>query len=196
MPSTDTDLTAFVLAGGRSSRMGRDKAFLEFEGQSLLARALRLAQSVASEVRIVGPVSKFAAFGCVVEDTFPDRGPLGGIHAALSSSLTDLNLILAVDMPFLTTAFLAYLRDRARSSDAVVIIPRTHDGWQPLCAIYRRHFATVAQAALNSGENKIDRLFPSITLDTITTKDLQLFPQNQFRNLNRPQDVTESQARS
>ena len=188
-----SDITAFVLAGGRSSRMGRDKAFLEFRGQSLLAKSLSLAQSLVTDVRIVGPASKFSSFGPVVEDTFPDRGPLGGIHAALTSSSTDLNLVLAVDMPFLTAEFLVYLANCARSNDAVITIPRTADGWQPLCAVYRRAFAPAAEAALKSGENKIDRLFPSIILNIITGDDLAPFPPNQFQNLNTPKDLASSQ---
>ena len=192
MLTPDSDLTAYILAGGRSSRMGCDKAFLEWNGQSLLARSLRLAHSLAVEVRIVGPTAKFATFAQVVEDTFPGCGPLGGIHAALCSSTTDLNLILAVDMPFLTADFLTYLAGRAQSSDAAITIPRTADGWQPLCAIYRRAFAPIAEAALKSGENKIDRLFERLSLDIITSKELQPFPPNLFRNLNTPEDFAEA----
>ena len=76
------EVTAFILAGGKSTRMGADKAFIEFEGRTLLARALDLARSVTSNVCIVGTREKFARFAPVVEDVFRDRGPLGGIHAA------------------------------------------------------------------------------------------------------------------
>ena len=189
MEAAQSDLTAFILAGGRSSRMGRDKAFLKFEGKSLLNRALLLAHSVTRDVRIVGSASKFSAFGIVVEDTFHNRGPLGGIHAALNATSTDLNLILAVDMPFLSKQLLTFLVERARVSDAVVTIPRTSSGGEPLCALYRRIFAAVAEAAINSGENKIDRLFSSLTLSPITEDDLRSFPPNQFRNLNTPSDL-------
>lgn len=190
-PSNST-LTAFVLAGGRSSRMGRDKAFLDFHGESLLTRALQLAQSVTADVAIVGPSSKFATFGRVVEDTFRNQGPLGGIHAALKNSTADLNLILAVDMPFVSPKFLAYLVDRARSDNALITIPRNNEGWQPLCAIYRRAFAAKAEAALQAGENKIDRLFQGSDIATITAEELKRFPENQFHNLNTPDDLTEA----
>ena len=192
MSSSNSNLTAFVLAGGRSSRMGRDKAFLEFHGESLLTRALRLAQSASADVAIVGPSSKFAAFGRVVEDAFWNHGPLGGIHAALKSSTADLNLILAVDMPFVSPKFLAYLVNRARSDNALVTIPRNVEGWQPLCAIYQRAFAAKAEAALQAGENKIDRLFQGSDIAMITAKELKRFPGNQFRNLNTPDDLTEA----
>ncbi len=70
------NVTAFILAGGKSTRMGTDKAFMEYQGHTLLARALDLGRSVASEVRIVGSQEKFAAFGSVVEDVFRDCGRL------------------------------------------------------------------------------------------------------------------------
>ena len=102
-------VTAFVLAGGKSSRMGSDKAFLRLGDETLLSQALKLTSAVVSEVCIVGDAKKFAAFGRVVEDVYRERGPLGGIHAALSGSTTELNLMLAVDLPFVTPAFLQYL---------------------------------------------------------------------------------------
>src|ERR1700758_5454346 len=93
-------VNGFVLAGGQSSRMGTDKAFVELGGHTLLERALQTVSAVASEVWILGSREKFGEFGDMIEDEFPDHGPLGGIHAALRASCQDLNLILAVDMPF------------------------------------------------------------------------------------------------
>ena len=107
-----SEVSAFVLAGGQSTRMGTDKAFLDFEGKPLISRALALAKTMSSDVRILGSPEKFRAYGMVVEDEFPNHGPLGGIYAALRCSNADLNLILAVDMPFVESRFLQYLLDR------------------------------------------------------------------------------------
>src|SRR6266849_10776941 len=108
------DVGAFILAGGKSTRMGTDKAFVTLDGRTLLARALDLARSVTSEVRIVGSAEKFAAFGPVVEDVFRECGPLGGIHAGLRSSPAELNLVLAVDLPFVSAELFRFLIGRAR----------------------------------------------------------------------------------
>src|SRR2546430_9668219 len=89
------DVTAFVLAGGKSTRMGKDKAFLEFRGRILLARALELAAGAGQGVRIVGDPREFAAFGGVIEDIYRERGPPGGIHAAPKSSSTEFDLMPA-----------------------------------------------------------------------------------------------------
>jgi molybdopterin-guanine dinucleotide biosynthesis protein A len=189
MPSPD--LTAFILAGGKSTRMGTDKAFVTLDGRTLLARALDLAHSVTADVRIVGAATKFAAFAPVVEDVFPGCGPLAGIHAALRSSQTELNLILAVDVPFVSFALLQFLIARARNSPATATVPRTTQGWQPLCAIYRREFANAAEAALRAGRYKIDALFDEAHTHAISEEELESagFSPNIFRNLNTPEDL-------
>jgi phospholipid/cholesterol/gamma-HCH transport system ATP-binding protein len=184
-------LTAFVLAGGKSTRMGADKAFVPLQGRPLLARALELAGAVASDVRIVGSTEKFASFGPVVEDVFRDTGPLGGIHAALRDSSSDLNLILAVDLPFLSPAFLKYLVARSHESAALVTVVYAAGGWQPLCAVYRREFADAAETALRAGHFKIDALFNSVTVHRITETELEEagFSVTIFRNLNTREEL-------
>ncbi len=179
-------LTAFVLAGGKSTRMGEDKAFLALKGRTLLDRALDTVRALTPEVIIVGERSRFSRFGTVVEDVFRDRGPLGGIHAALTATATDLNLILALDMPFVEKSFLKYLAREASGSDAVVTVPRTAAGWQPLCAAYRKTFGPLAERSLLQGQNKIDALFSDLKVLVIDDQDLERrgFSEAMFRNLN------------
>src|SRR5215471_9667011 len=153
------DLSTFVLAGGKSTRMGTDKALLELSGRLLLSRALALLSGIAPAPYIVGSAAKFSGYAQVFEDQFPNCGPLGGIHAALCASSAPLNLILAVDMPFVEAGFLGFLAELARGTKAVVTVPRAGGHWQPLCAVYHKSFAHVAEAALLQGKNKIDPLF-------------------------------------
>ncbi len=190
MNKTDFRVTAFILAGGKSSRMGNDKAFLRLGDETLLSRVLKVAGVMAKEVRIVGDAVKFASFGRVVEDVYRERGPLGGIHGALSSSTTDLNLILAVDLPFVESKFLEYLLLRARESGATVTVPRTGAGLQPLCAAYRRGFADAAEQSLLQGKNKIDSLFATVKTCVIEEDELvrAAFSVEIFRNLNTPEE--------
>jgi len=184
-------VTAFILAGGKSSRMGSDKAFLQLGSETLLAHALKLAGAVTDDVRIVGDATKFSAFGRVVEDVYRDQGPLGGIHAALSTSPTELNLMLAVDLPFVEANFLQYQLSRAQECQAMVTLPRTAGGLQPLCAVYRRGFAAVAEDSLRSGRNKIDSLFAKVETCVIDEEELVRggFSLEMFRNLNTPDDL-------
>ena len=190
------DVVGFILAGGKSTRMGMDKAFVGFDGCTLLARALDLISSVTSNVRIVGAQEKFSGFAPVVEDIFRDRGPLGGIHAALRSSVTELNLMLAVDMPFVASAFLQYLISEARAAGgASVIVPHSDQRWQPLCAVYRRSFAAAAEMSLLAGRNKIDLLFEEAETRVIGKAELDRmgFPSSIFRNLNTLEELEKEQ---
>jgi molybdopterin-guanine dinucleotide biosynthesis protein A len=190
MDGSSADLAAFILAGGKSTRMGADKAFVVLEGRTLLARALDVARAVTADVRIVGDVAKFAAFAPVVEDVFRACGPLGGIHAALRASGAELNLMLAVDVPFASAGLLEFLIARARGSTAVVTVARV-GGWQPLCAVYRREFAEVAERALREGRYRIDALFETVPTVVISEADVVAagFSEREFRNLNTREDI-------
>ena len=184
-------VTAFILAGGKSSRMGQEKAFVVWEGKTLLERALEAAGGVTSTVRIVGQGVRFEGFGTVVEDVFLDRGPLGGIHAALSSTQTELNLVLAVDLPLVTQALLEYMLERAHGAEAMVTAPRFVEGWQPLCAVYRKGFAQVAEEALLGGQNAIYPLLEGSTALGLDEVELQKagFPRRMLRNINTVEDL-------
>jgi len=187
-------LSGFILAGGQSTRMGTDKAFVTIDGRTLLSRVLDLARSVTPEVHIVGHKQKYSSFAPVIEDIFPGCGPLAGIHAALRSSRHDLNLILAVDVPFVSPALLQYLVARAKNSSATVTVPRAGNGLQPLCALYRRAFAEAAEQALHATHYKIDALFNEAHTQIITEKELRSagFSREVFRNLNTPEDVAQA----
>jgi molybdenum cofactor guanylyltransferase len=191
------DVTAFVLAGGQSTRMGREKAMLELGGRTLLERALQLALTVAAEAMVVGSRGEFERYGRLLDDVYPGQGPLGGIHAALWASPTDLNLILAVDTPFLEARFLEFLVAQARESGAVVTLPRTADGFHPLAAVYRRSFRETAEQALAEGRNKIDSLFAQVETRVLEEEELRrfAFAPAIFENLNTPEELERARRR-
>ncbi len=140
---------AVVLAGGQSSRMGRDKAWLEVQGQSLLARQIQLARAVgAAEVFISGRADQdYAPLGCpVLTDNFPKAGPLAGIESALQIGRNPLLLVIPVDMPLLTAAALEQLKQQSGGRDG--IIPRHGGRVEPLAAIYPRAAAKLAAQLL------------------------------------------------
>ena len=184
-------ITAFVLAGGKSTRMGSDKAFVVLDGKTLLERALETLRAVTHQVLIVGLRSKFSMYAPVVEDAFPERGPLAGIHAALMYTATDLNLVLAVDLPFMQPSFLAYLCDRAVETQAAVVVPRAAGGWQPLSAVYRKQFRDVADKALAAGQNKIDTQFTKVRVTPLDEAEITQagFSLDIFRNINTREEL-------
>jgi molybdopterin-guanine dinucleotide biosynthesis protein A len=190
-----TEIAAFILAGGKSTRMGADKAFIALDSRTLLARALDLARSVTADVWIVGDPAKFAPFGPVVRDVFEECGPLAGIHAALQASRANLNVILAIDVPFASLALFQYLITRAMdSADTTVTIPRVEGRLQPLCGIYRREFANFAESALKQGSCKIDAVFAKVSMRIIEEEELRNvgFSSRIFRNLNTREDLADA----
>ncbi len=195
---TTHNLTAFVLAGGKSSRMGADKAALDLAGSTLLEHALATLRLVADKVFILGSKQRYGGYGSeVIEDIFPDCGPLGGIHAALNHSQAACNLIVAVDTPFLSADFLRYIARRAHESGAVVTTAEIAGYTQPLCAVYSPEFLPLAEKALQSGVYKIATLFPMDSTLRITESEMAqfAFSAEMFENLNTPQDLERARLR-
>ena len=148
-------MNAFVVAGGQSTRMGRDKALLLLDGTPLIARALDQVRSLGLPTRICGSRPDLARFANVIPDNFPRCGPLAGIEAALAVSDTKLNLFLPVDLPLLPAAFIRWLLTRAKRTDAVATLPVIADRPQPLCAIYSRRLLEGIRHCLAAGDYKV-----------------------------------------
>jgi molybdenum cofactor guanylyltransferase len=170
--------------------MGSDKALLSLGEQTMLQRALRTAAEAADTVCIVGPQGKYAAFGDIVEDVYQGCGPLGGIHAALSATHSDLNLILSVDMPLMSAEFLRWLLQRAGEGPELITVPDAAGGPQPLCAVYHRAVLEAVSQALQAGDYKIGRLFSQVPTRIVSEREMAEsgFPATIFQNVNTPQD--------
>ena len=194
-----SDVTGFVLAGGKSSRMGSDKSLLPWNGSTLLQQTKAVLERVCEHVFILGPRQLYAEFGECFEDIHPGCGPLGGIHAALThaSSSMPYSLITAVDTPFISPEFLDYMIERALRSSAIVTAPRINGAMQPTCAVFSRKFLAIAEEALKSGKYKLEPLFPAQQTLVLTEADLSQFASvgEMFENLNTPQDLERARNR-
>ncbi len=127
--------TAAVLNGGQARRFGgRDKGALRVGGRTILDRQLAMLRAVPAigEILLVGGGAR--ADLRVVQDLVPGSGPLGGVHAALCAASGDAVFVLACDMPYISAPFVSYLIGLSAGADLVV--PRTEDGYHPLCAVY------------------------------------------------------------
>jgi molybdopterin-guanine dinucleotide biosynthesis protein A len=198
-------VNSFVLAGGKSSRMGCDKSLLDFNGRPLVVQAIEKLKALGPTPRICGSRPDLAAYAEVIPDNFPDSGPLGGIEAALAVSDTDLNLFLPVDLPGLPLEFLRWLADRARAFSAVATIPTFAGRPQPLCAVYSRRLLPGLRAALAAGDRKVVTAISAApasvgsTIDEFAVELIapELIPhaapaepplETWFRNINTPAD--------
>ena len=147
------NFSGFVLAGGKSSRMKADKAFLKIGGENFLTRAVKTLQSVCeNRVTVVlnqtqgNFIEQIPADVPHIFDVYENRGALGGIHAALTNCATKYATILAVDLPFVTPEAIEKLADITLSSNKfIAVVPRQNDErLQPLCAVYHARYCLPA----------------------------------------------------
>jgi molybdopterin-guanine dinucleotide biosynthesis protein A len=177
-----TGWSGFVLVGGRSSRMGRDKALLELDGVALAARAASLLAAVCDVVALVGDAARYGHLGYpVFPDEAPAAGPLAGIVTALGRTASEWNLILACDMPAVTPGLLAELQQQAGRSLADCVVPSGSTGLpEPLCAAYRRRCLAPLENAVRTGNWKLRKALELLRYETWTV------PEAELRNVNTP----------
>ena len=148
-------MNAFVLAGGQSTRMGSDKALLDFHGRPLIEHALARFRALGFTPHIAGSRPDLAQYAPIIPDNYSSSGPLAGIEAALSVSSDDLSFFLPVDLPLLPIDFLRWMTLRAQETSALATIPRLQGRPQPLCAVYHRAVLPYARAALAAKSAKV-----------------------------------------
>ena len=154
--------------------MGQDKGSLRFGDETMLERIARILGGIADRVIVVGRLGQQAPAGVtVVHDSVEDLGPLAGIAAGLSASRTDLNFVVACDMPLINPAILQRLAEMIADHDACVAIADGHPS--ALCGVYRSRLATVAQTLLQTGEQRVMRLLeqvPTMRVDAESLRDI------------------------
>jgi molybdenum cofactor guanylyltransferase len=186
-----TGAVGFVAAGGRSLRMGRDKALLPWAGSTLLDDALARMRLACPDVRILcGPVPRYGDRGVpLVTDRIDGAGPLAGLEAALVAAAGLPVVVLGVDLPFVTAGTLAFLLARLDGADAAVPAPEQMP--QPLCAAYAPSCLPAVQACLAAGERRMTSFWSDVSIRRLPSSDFAPFgdPRDLFRNLNTPEDL-------
>lgn len=188
----------YILAGGESSRMGRNKALLEIGGEALIERTARLVGEAVDKPIVVAPKAMFAGIGLeCVEDDWPGAGPLGGIATVLRATNAEWNLVVACDLPYLTKEWLDYLAERAKASPADAVIPENTLGAEPLCAFYRKRGEVEIRGALERGVRKVTEGLAGLMIERIAPEDWKSFDSEGllFKNMNTPADYDEARAR-
>ncbi len=194
-------IAGFILAGGESSRMGVDKGLLEIAGVPMIVRAARLVESVTGGPSVVvGTPEKYQGLGLrAIADDWPGCGPLGGIATALRASEADWNLIVACDLPYLTRAWLEYLLQRARDSDAEAVVPMNltpanQRGAEPLCAMYHKGCEPSIRRALEQGVRKVTGGLAELRVEMIEPAKWKGFDSDGllFKNVNAPADYEQA----
>ena len=181
----------FLLAGGRSSRMGRDKALLTLGGEPLIRIGLEKLRITCAEVAIAGGAKDLAEFARVIPDQQLGCGPLGGIVSAIEQSSFEWNLFLPVDVPFVPLACLKSLLSMAAGFPCVCVMARVGGENQPLCAVYSRKALDVLQESLTAGKWKVT----DAILAAGAVKFIDFDDPSWFVNLNTPEEFAEAERR-
>lgn len=197
----------WVLAGGRSLRMGRDKAGVMLAGRPLLKHVLDKLCLLGLRVRVAGlrePVSEVLAD--TVRDAHPDCGPLSGLETSLANCEADYVLAIAVDLPLVSAEFLAWMLARAEITGSMATVPRVGGEPQPLCAVCRRDMLATVRQALDIGDYKVMNALQGSGMpgeldvfdaETLTASGAWISPlpvHLQFMNCNTPQDLLLAEA--
>ncbi len=199
MKEKKTTVTGIILAGGKNSRMGVNKAFLEINGIRMIDKTMDIYSELFSEILIVTndplPYLEFT-HAAIVTDIYKGKGPLGGIYTGLFYSKNPYVFVSACDMPYLNGDFIEYLAGLTGKHD--VIVPELAEGYQPLHAVYSRNCLPSIKRLLMLDKLKITGFYRDMRV--LTVSEGQISPFNQdgrlFQNLNTPRDVDEAQKKS
>lgn len=186
------------MAGGKSSRMGTNKALLKIEGKTVIERIADELQKCVDEIIIVtNHFDDYRFLGYpMVEDIYKEMGPMGGIHAGLLASTTEKNLVVACDMPFISADLGEFLLKQL--DDYEVVVPEIEDQFHPLFAAYKKELAPLIEEALKQNQLRIRFFFKqlktkTVYLDDITKENITFNHENVY-NMNYPDDYEQAKS--
>ena len=188
---TQTNFTGIILSGGRSLRMGENKAFIKIEGLPIIQRITSLFKQLFQEVIIVTnePQLFRTLDSKIYVDIIPNKGALGGLYTGIYYSFFKYSFCVACDMPLINKSLVEFLIDNIKDVD--VIVPRTMDGLQPLHALYSKNCLTPIKETIAQGKYKILDFYSRVKVRIVEEKDfIHLDPSKaSFINVNTPDEL-------
>ena len=185
------DMTGIILAGGHSSRLGTDKAFIKIGNKTLIENTYRLVTDCCKEVLI--SANNHAGYSFpeqrIIPDCIPGLGPVGGIYSCLKHSGTENNLVIAVDIPFINKGLVQFLL--SNMADAELIIPISGNGKaEPLCALYKKSVLPHLEKMITKKDLKVQNLMHYCKSKKLPVSHEQDFYHDRlFYNINTPDDL-------
>jgi molybdopterin-guanine dinucleotide biosynthesis protein A len=184
-------IAGIILSGGKSIRMGENKAFIQIEGVPIIRRIYDLFNELFQEVIIVtNQKDLFSDFDSkIYSDLIPGKGALGGLYTGIFFSSFHHSFCVACDMPFIKKSLVQYLIENRDDED--VIVPRTKDGFQPLHAIYSKNCVDPIRKIIGEGKSKIIDIYHQVNVKILEERDfLSLDPgRESFINVNTPEEL-------
>lgn len=183
-------VSAGILAGGKSSRMGRPKALLPFDGEPLIVHIVRQLQGLLADIVVVAaPEQELPPLPVtLVRDDVAYQGPVGGIYYGLRAIGKEVCFVTSCDVPFLNLSLISYLISQIENYD--VVAPYWQDRFQPLHAVYRRSVLPLLQQQLERGELRPIFLYEKVRTRKVGEDEIRRFdPEGlSFLNMNTPED--------
>lgn len=184
------EAAAIVLAGGQSTRMGRDKAMVKIKEKRMLEGLVGVLAEAFAEIILSANDSTYDWLKIkTVPDIYDGRGPLGGIHAGLTASSYPINFLVACDMPFINTGLAAYMTGLADRYD--IVVPMIGKYYQPLFAVYTKNCLPAIERQLKEGRNKITSFYHHQKVRFVELDEIRQYgnPDKIFFNVNTPIDL-------
>lgn len=184
-------LNAFILAGGKSSRMGVDKGLVHLAGKPMIQYIIETLESLKLPIQIISNNAEYKNFGYpVFEDLISDKGPIGGIYTALSISDSEVNLILSCDTPFVNSRLLESLI--AESGNQNVTISAFAGGQHPLVGIYRKNGIKTFLSQIEKNKLKLSKANEILNVNVVPMDNTRGITQHAFDNINTIEDLKEA----
>ena len=184
-------VTVAIMAGGQSSRMGRDKSFVLFEGQPLIERVRDCVTDLGDElILITNKPAEYAHLGLpIYGDVIPDCGPLGGIYTAVHHASYPHTLVVACDMPWLNRGLLQYMISLRETAD--IVVPRWENFPEPLHAVYGKACLPAMYEKLQAQQLKITGFFGRMSVRFVDREEIERWDEDgrSFTNINTPHDL-------
>lgn len=184
------EVTGIILAGGKSSRMGQDKGLMTFNGIPMILNIINTLKKLKIPTIIISNQDGYDVFELpVYPDIIKDKGPMGGIHAALSKSSSSKNLIISCDTPLITPNILEKLIDNCDKTD--VTLAQYGEQLHPLIAVYDKSLVSHFEKKLHNNQLKLRRSFTGLNIRKIDFKNDNISPEV-FNNLNTKEEFNKS----
>lgn len=187
MDTQTKSMNAYILAGGKSSRMGTDKGLILFEGKAMILHVIEQLQPVFNKLVIVSNNPEYEKFGLeVIPDLIKDIGPAGGIYTALKHSKSKLNFMVSCDMPFITKEAIEFTVKNVDKNQIVLL--ENQGKLEPLFGIYSKDCEAVWLELIHQNTVKLQKMVASFELKTIPVENNEIFKASFFKNINTKED--------
>jgi molybdopterin-guanine dinucleotide biosynthesis protein A len=187
MDTKTKHISGYILAGGKSSRMGTDKGLLLFEGKAMVQYVIEQLQPLFSKLVIVSNNPEYEKFGLeVIPDLIKDIGPAGGIYTALKHSEAKLNFIVSCDMPFVTKEAIGFIIKN--TSESQIVLLENQGKIEPLFGIYAKNCEDIWFELIQQNTIKLQKMVSYFKLKTIPVENNEIFKESFFKNINTKED--------